>query len=183
MRTFIALELPKDILQTLAQRQKELKELPVPVKWVPPAHFHLTLKFLGETAAADLPVIQKNLEACAGAKIPAGLTQISAFPDAARPQVIWAGLKAKTDALKELREKIETLISPLGYPAEERAFHAHITLGRLKTRQGQKTLKKALMACPPFPKETFTLELLSFFQSTLTPAGPVYQRLHQIILS
>ena len=48
MRTFIAIELPKEIKEYLARVQNKLKASGADVKWVEPANIHLTLKFLGE---------------------------------------------------------------------------------------------------------------------------------------
>ena len=48
MRTFIAIELPKVILDSLALLEERLKNTEADVKWVEPRNIHLTLKFLGE---------------------------------------------------------------------------------------------------------------------------------------
>ena len=48
MRTFIAIELPDEIKDALAQLQEGLKKSGADVKWVEPKNIHLTLKFLGE---------------------------------------------------------------------------------------------------------------------------------------
>lgn len=48
MRTFIAIELPKNIRDSLEKLQEQLKKSEADVKWVAPDNMHLTLKFLGE---------------------------------------------------------------------------------------------------------------------------------------
>ena len=53
MRTFIAIELEKEIRDTLFQIQEELKSVQADVKWIKTANIHLTLKFLGEVEEAN----------------------------------------------------------------------------------------------------------------------------------
>ena len=50
MRTFIAIELSREIKEYLIQIQSHLKYSGADVKWVFPENIHLTLKFLGEIA-------------------------------------------------------------------------------------------------------------------------------------
>ena len=57
MRTFIAIELEKEIRDTLFQIQEELKSVQADVKWIKTANIHLTLKFLGEVEEAKIPEI------------------------------------------------------------------------------------------------------------------------------
>jgi len=62
MRTFIAIELPKDIKNILGNIQNELKQSQADVKWVKPDNIHLTLKFLGEIQEDLVKKIQLVLE-------------------------------------------------------------------------------------------------------------------------
>ena len=48
MRAFIAIELPEEMRNALAQAQSHLKYTGGDVKWVAEDNIHLTLKFLGE---------------------------------------------------------------------------------------------------------------------------------------
>ena len=62
MRTFIAIELEKEIRDTLFQIQEELKSVQADVKWIKTANIHLTLKFLGEVEEAKIPEIIQCLQ-------------------------------------------------------------------------------------------------------------------------
>ena len=48
MRTFIAIELSKEIKDALGELESQLKSSGADVKWVKPENIHITLKFLGE---------------------------------------------------------------------------------------------------------------------------------------
>jgi len=52
------------------------------------------------------------------------------FPDPRRPRVVWIGVREPTGRLAGLQRAVESHISPLGYPPEERGFQPHLTLGR-----------------------------------------------------
>ena len=47
MRTFVAIEIPKDIQKAVADYTYSIKGLFKNIKWVAPDNLHLTLKFLG----------------------------------------------------------------------------------------------------------------------------------------
>ena len=39
-------------------------------------------------------------------------------------------MRGDLDVLADLRQNIEEMVSPLGFPTEDRAFRPHLTLGR-----------------------------------------------------
>lgn len=57
MRAFIAIELSKEIKETLRDIQERLKTSGADVKWVESKNIHLTLKFLGEINEGQLDEI------------------------------------------------------------------------------------------------------------------------------
>ena len=54
-----------------------------------------------------------------------------AFPDAARPGVVWVGC-APVPALELLQDRIERQMESIGFPMEGRPFRPHFTLGRVR---------------------------------------------------
>lgn len=52
------------------------------------------------------------------------------FPHASRPRVLWIGLDAPNQALVSLYERLTSVCLSLGFPAEDRPFHPHMTLTR-----------------------------------------------------
>ena len=65
IRAFVATYLPLDVVKALAGLQARLQSnLPKDaVRWTPPEQLHLTLKFLGNVAAAHLVDLKAALEA------------------------------------------------------------------------------------------------------------------------
>jgi 2'-5' RNA ligase len=146
LRTFIAIELPPDILRLMGEVQARLKVAapPASVRWVHVAGIHLTLKFLGAVPASQLDMITSAMAAAARSVAPFTMTVGSAgcFPNLRQPRVIWIGISEPTGRLNSLQRAVESTISPLGYPMEERGFQAHLTLGRAARDVSPNDLKR-----------------------------------------
>lgn len=180
MRLFLALNLPPPVRQALWQATAPLRELELPVKWVPAEGMHLTLKFLGEVAAERDAELGTALgRAAAGARALAlALGGFGVFPDVTRPRVVWAGV-APEPALELLAHRVEQEFAPLGFPTEARAFRPHLTLGRAArtARPRDFTALPAALERLRFA-ETVLVETLDLMQSTLQSQGAVYNVRH-----
>ena len=138
IRAFIAIPLPRSLLDRLAALQKKL-ENQVPsrsVRWVQVKSIHLTLKFLGDTPMEKLPEITQAL-AVVARHVPSctfSAAGLGCFPNPRRPRVVWVGVQEPLGRLMALQDAIEEVISPLGYPPEGRGFKPHLTLGRIGRR-------------------------------------------------
>jgi RNA 2',3'-cyclic 3'-phosphodiesterase len=186
MRAFIAIELPKEIKEHLSKIQGKLKASGADVKWVEPANIHLTLKFLGEI---DEEVKAKVITALSGIasdrnSFIASISSIGAFPKAQSPRVIWAGLNLGDEQVKEIAKQIDSDLEKIGLAKEDREFSSHITLGRTKSSKNRIELVKLLEGLSetqlgPFE---FHVSKITFFKSTLTPKGPIYEALHESCL-
>ena len=65
MRLFIALNLPKKERQRIHRASRLLRDEPLPVRWIDPDNFHITLKFLGTVNQDRIPGVEEaigNLE-------------------------------------------------------------------------------------------------------------------------
>ncbi len=54
IRSFIAIEVPRELKSKLEGVQRELRRTEADVKWVRPEAIHLTLKFLGSIRQEDV---------------------------------------------------------------------------------------------------------------------------------
>jgi len=176
MRCFIALELPGEIKARLGTQTRELSPLTDSVKWVPQKNLHLTLKFLGDVAEDKIPSIKQALTLAVGRhnKFNVSVQDTKVFPNARRPRVIWAGLKA-ADELEHLHRDIESALIPLGFAPEGRPFRPHLTIGRVK--RGGKNLKELVYALDEHTDTSFgdfTAVDVTVFHSNLTPSGAIY---------
>ncbi len=144
IRTFIAVDLPPSVLDSLGQITSQLQEkLPnTPVRWVDVQKMHLTLKFLGDISKENIGMVEKILLS-EGAKHPVmeiGIGGIGAFPKMRHPRVIWIGVEAPPD-LFDLRRGIEDGVARLGYNYDKYEFTPHLTLGRMSRKASARDVR------------------------------------------
>jgi 2'-5' RNA ligase len=185
MRLFIALELPESVITALQTAQQHLRRSTShPVKWVAPAGMHLTLRFLGDVEQTDVPAILAALEHIQqthadAAQASLRLNAVGAFPNLKRPQTIWMGVGGDIPTLNHVQHMLTDTLEPLGFAPETRAFHAHLTLGRVRreaTPHQRTLLGNALAALPKPAPQNWTMGRPILFQSTLTPDGAIYRK-------
>jgi len=176
MRLFIAVLLPDEVKEGLSGWQSWLKDSGADVRWVRSENIHLTLKFLGETAGDKIETINKCLE-----QVVAGydafqlrISGIGVFPDLKRARVLWAGISEGTESAGRISRDIDTKLAQCGFPAENRLFKAHLTIGRFRTAKTGKLQEYFKADKPGFSWQAKEIVLM---QSILQPAGPVYNRL------
>ncbi len=138
VRAFFAVEPPEAVKQALAALTQQLRERPDgdAVRWVRPEGFHVTLRFLGNVATAEVPALVQAVEvALAGASgLRSTLGAVRAFPSARQPRVVVVELEPEAPLLA-LAERIEAGVVAAGLAPESRRFRAHLTLGRVRGRR------------------------------------------------
>jgi RNA 2',3'-cyclic 3'-phosphodiesterase len=188
VRTFIAIELPPEVKTVLRAAQEQMiSDNPHIAKWVDPGSIHLTLKFLGNIPAGTVAAVSQAMTKAAEGISPFFLTLggAGAFPSTARPQVVWIGLTGDIEKLKRLQGAIESQVSPLGFPAENRPFTAHLTLARLRdtaTLEEKQKLGKKIAGLESGPVLSIDVDRVSLMRSQLTPSGAIYTRLTSVTL-
>ena len=178
LRTFIAINVPPAVLDTITRIQTRFKSLGLRASWVKPGNIHLTLKFLGDTDPDRIPGIQYTLtETLASfSRFQLSLDSAGVFPDTKNPRVLWLGLKDEEGALKTLQSDIENALQSIGFPREQRPFSPHVTLARIKSSKGKKQLKDELDAVNPKGINTHPFDVgeIHLYESQLTPKGSIY---------
>lgn len=186
IRTFIATELPGELLQTLGKLQRTLNDAPGgrAVNWVRPEAIHLTFKFLGDVHQDALPHIYTGIEQVC-AKQPPFVVQVSAlgcFPNSARPRVVWVGLQDEHQQLQRIKQILENELSSSGFTREDRAFQPHLTLGRVRSSalsSEVEILGRTIAGYESAALGEIHVSQLSAISSTLSPAGAIYRILYQ----
>ena len=187
MRTFIAIELSREIRECLSRLQDKLKLSQADVKWVAPLNIHLTLKFLGEIDEKTSEQIKQILQdLAAGLKeFSLNLAYIGAFPSLKSPRVIWIGIDKGDEEVKTIARALEEKLPEIGITKEDRPFSSHITLGRTRSSKNRNNLAELLESLKEkLPEATaeMKVEKITLFKSTLTPKGPIYEVLKEVFL-
>ncbi len=174
LRTFLGIPLVPAARDALAEVQSHLRGTNADVRWEPAVKIHLTMRFLGD-ATEDLLARLSPAIAAAAQKIAEAdlvIEGLGAFPSDREPRIVWAGAHA-APWLIHLAADIETCCIAAGLPREERPFHPHLTLGRVKGSRNAARLTEALKTVTFEPIPQRSTELL-LFQSVLAPGGSVY---------
>lgn len=175
MRVFIAIELPDEVKAALTALQNDLRQTRADVAWTKPDNFHLTLKFLGEMDAKQIPDITNacNDAAASADSFSLQVKDTGVFPNVKQPKVLWASLAGELNQLQSLQRQLDTNLHALGFAKEPRSFNPHLTLGRVKSRLNEAAVTaKLLMA--ELPALSFTVSELVVMQSQLHPTGSIY---------
>jgi 2'-5' RNA ligase len=187
MRTFIALPLPEEVKWRLTECQRALRPAAgEAVRWTRPEQLHLTLRFIGEIAEADVDPLSAALHEVACRSTPFSLRAhgLSAFPDARHPRVIWAGVGGDLADARSLQERILEVTRPWGV-VEDRPFHAHLTLGRVVAGQSR-AAARALEEAGRAGAEDFgswKADAVELLRSDLAPGGARYSVLERVPLT
>lgn len=176
IRSFIAVELPEIVRRQIESLTLELKKSDAPVGWVRPEGIHLTFKFLGNISPEMVEQIKPVLAGIGSRTGPMHVQPAGcgAFPTIKQPRVIWVGLRGESQPLIELQKEVESAMMPFGFKPEERPFRPHLTLGRVRGRQGLLALQQILLASREFTAEAFDVTELVLYKSELRPDGARY---------
>jgi len=177
IRSFIAIEIPDEIKESLRRTQQQLRSADVKVRWVDHRNIHLTMKFLGDVSDSDIPKICEVVKAAAAATPPFGLevAGLGTFPRKGPPRIIWAGVEGALETLGRLAEDIEGgLAEEVGIRPEHRAYHPHLTLGRVKSTRGVDQLAQTMRKCDSSDFGGFTAKNITLFMSELSPGGAIH---------
>jgi RNA 2',3'-cyclic 3'-phosphodiesterase len=186
IRSFIAVELPEELKKELSELEIRLKKSSPPiVRWVDPYSIHVTLKFLGEVAEESIEELVLAIEESVPGIKPFKLSvsEVGAFPNLNRPQVVWVGVKGDLSQITVLQQKIEANTEQLGFPRESRGFTPHLTLGRVRNEAStneRQRLGKILSETSFTAISKINVDSVNLMKSQLTPNGAIYTCLKKV---
>lgn len=175
VRSFLAINLSPETGLEIQEAVSRWGYLGKGVKWVKPGNVHLTVKFLGNLTEDQVARVSETLRTiCAGtAPFKLELGSPGVFPNLRSPRILWLGLNGQLDCLEEFRNQVEKALAAQGFEPDNRPFIPHITIGRIKGRPpSRERLVRFLRS--ETAGHVSIVDKLYFYQSRLTPAGPVY---------
>lgn len=139
------------------------------LRWVRSANLHLTLRFLGATAADAIPGLEAAVDRTALAASPfeARLSGAGAFPSPARPRAVFLRVDAGAARLAALADRLTTELAVGGRPPAGRPFEAHLTLARSDGVPGASTAVEALAEAAASLDAAWTVDRIVLFESLL----------------
>jgi 2'-5' RNA ligase len=172
MRLFIGIPLTPAVARELSAVRAHLHSRDDGLRWSAPDSWHITLQFLGNTSQDQYFCILDRLRDLRSPPVPIQLESLGFFD---RAGVFFAGVRL-TPELTALQQQVLAATAPCGFPAEDRAYHPHITLARSKGKEGRhgiQRLKNRLGPQPTFPSSDAREFLL--YESFTRPSGSLYE--------
>jgi 2'-5' RNA ligase len=204
LRTFIAIVLPTAALRAVSAAQEQIqsflraRDLASVLRWSPITNLHLTLRFLGDTTAAQRDEVIARLQAVAAQTSPFTLNVemsgagVGGFPSLRQPRVLWMGINGDMATLIQLQRQAEEIAQAVGFAPEEKGFSPHLTLARAARDAHRPLLQQvghalgeyakmpSSISSTAMPKPTplyFRIDRLVYYQSELRAGGSVYRPL------
>jgi 2'-5' RNA ligase len=183
VRLFIALPVSEEVKEKAGEIIRALRTHDTDTKWVAPANLHLTIKFLGNTENTALPHISRALTQIATTYEPfyIKIYGTGTFPDKRNPRIIWIGAGV-SDIILRLRNDIEHSMESLGCQRETKRFHPHLTIGRVRSRTGVKSLLAGIEKYRSFHFGDIYIDFIELMKSDLKPQGAEYTCIHKAFM-
>lgn len=180
IRSFLAFEIDNEsVLKQLTKVQKLLAETGADLKTVEPKNIHMTIRFLGNIAAATVDKIYDEMKKIQFATFDVKVYGLGAFPDVRYPRVVWAGLTEGSDELRGIFTQLEPHLQTLGFAPDPKGFSPHLTIARVRSGRNKAELAKLIMENKNYEFGTLRAACLRLKKSELTPRGPIYSTLKE----
>ena len=165
-RLFTGIEIPPHIAQGLS-----LLRGGVPgARWIDPANYHMTLRYIGDIDGATARDVMQILGGVRRSPFEFVLNRLDQF-GGRKPRAVFAGA-SPTPALIELQAELERLLQRIGLPPEQRKYSPHVTLARLRDTTAHQVAEylasRGPIRTPPIPVSRFVL----FSSKASTGGGP-----------
>jgi len=174
---FCAFELPEVLRSRIQEHAGKVRDA-VPetaASWSRAENIHLTVKFFGNVDLKHVAKISATAErVCkefSPIQIEVGKTGV--FPRPSRPQVLWVGVDDPSRALSKLQQSLEEEFAREGFAKEDRAFHPHLTIARIRKPHNAARLAQTHLELN-FSTVDITLTELILFRSELSSKGSKY---------
>lgn len=154
-------------------------------RWLPPAQWHATVRFLGATPEQQVPHWAGALDrlAALGAEAtPLSFDGVALWPAPAHPRILVVTARSARWA-DAVAAQAETLAREAGFRAETRPFHPHVTLARVGSRAVSADVMLAVQtAAAALDGASLRFHSLSLFVSRPRQEALAYERLATVEL-
>ena len=182
LRVFMAVDVPEsDVKEKIAEFQRTLTQTGADLKTVEPENIHITLRFLGDTPSALVEQLKGELEKVEFQPFKVIFKGTGAFPDHNRINVVWIGIDEGNIGLVDLCGKINRGLARYNIPSDRRGFSPHLTVARVRSGRNREALSKIIKTLSDLEFGAFEVDSFALKQSTLSPKGPIYRDLLQVM--
>jgi len=177
VRCFVAIDFPRNVISEVERVQGELKKkMSWNGKLVDGENLHLTLKFLGEIALAEVDKIKDKLKKIKMKGFVCKLGGLGVF-GSHYIRIVWVKILGK--GIFELQKRVDRVLS-LDFEGEER-FMSHLTIARVKNIKDRKLFLEKMKEVKV---SGFCFDVNEFYlmKSVLKLEGAEYEILEKFVL-
>jgi 2'-5' RNA ligase len=146
---------------------------------MPPDNWHLTLRFLGSTDDLQRDRVLEFLdEHLIIEPFTLGFAGLGAFPKPSRAAVLWLGIGRGSDQLTAAATICEEAAVSAGFEQEDRPFHPHLTLSRIRPPVGVDGIVEQVGT---FPLK-MEVDRVTLHRSHLGGEGATYEAVDEVLL-
>lgn len=175
-RVFTAIDLPEELKEKLLAIRNKYPD--IPARWTDRQNIHITLNFLGNVDDNQLKEVLEKTQAVVSKHEPFTIKTERIFfgpPGKFPPRMLWLGIKQNQELTKlqsDLENELFSLESFKFKKSEQRKYHPHVTLARIKSFAFRR------LSNPPeinFDLDfVFEAVCLDIIESDLKRGGPEY---------
>lgn len=140
------------------------------------------MRFLGEISTETVEKVIEQMKEIKSQSFDIEFKGIGTFPNIKNPRVIWIGIKKGSIELKEIYAQLEPRLRKIGFNPDKKGFSPHLTIARVRSGRNRKTLTDTLGHMELHEIGIIRAEILKLKKSTLTPSGPIYSTMHEVVL-
>ncbi|MGB7257747.1 MAG: RNA 2',3'-cyclic phosphodiesterase [Pseudolabrys sp.] len=167
LRLFTGVEIPHEVAQALASQRGGLPG----ARWIDPANYHLTLRFIGDvddSIADEVELLLGKVKRNAFELHLEGLTSFGGR----KPRAVVAAV-TPAQPLLEVQAEHERLMQRIGLDPEGRKYTPHVTLARLRDSSSTQ-VAEYLSARGYFRTAAFRVSRFVLFSSRASVGGGPY---------
>jgi len=183
MRVFTGIKITSSIMEKLKEVPSSLQEYRNKIRTVRPENLHITLKFLGNITQdmySKFSEILKN-SITNFSPFEVAIEGIGFFPSKSRAKIIWVGIKENI-LLENLYKIVENSAEKINILPDDKKFHGHITVGRIKTDIHPNIINAIEEKFKERNWGDMRVENITIFESILHSDGPEYKELKNMTL-
>lgn len=171
-RLFVAIDLPDEIAERLITLNPHYRGL----IFAAPKQVHLTLAFFGNVEPPLVDQLKEKLGVISFRAFFLPVTGLGVFSRNGMPHILWIGVGRAHPHLFQLHKRVNEGALACNLPIEERTWTPHFTIARARG-VSKELMRSFLKKHSEFEGGMFRVDAFHLYQSQLTAAGPIHQRL------
>lgn len=177
MRVFIGIPIPDKMKDKISELQKKFDIKGI--KLVEPKNLHWTVKFFGYLKE-EVKEVKKIMDKIHFEPFKIGIGGVGVFPSLSYIRTIWIGVDNGKKEFLNFLEDTKNKFTDIG-KSDNKGIKPHLTIGRVKRIYDKEKLIDLIEKNRKVKIGETKIDRLVLYKSTLTPKGPIYEALKEII--